>query len=108
MWMGMVREYSKAVVVVAEAGGEAAAGAGAADLDLVAPGAAAGGAARAGGRAARVALRALGVVVGGVPVATPLVDVVAHVEQAEAVGARAADRVGAFLAHAGERRVRAP
>src|SRR5690348_10417303 len=52
-----IADDAEAVVIVSEGGIEAAAGGVAADLDLVAPGAAAGGAARSVSRAARVAGR---------------------------------------------------
>src|SRR5258708_26485622 len=93
---GVARD-TEPIVRVLELRWDAGAGRAARHLDVVTPGAAAGGAPLAGFRAARIALERHRVVVGRVPVAAPLVHVVAHVEEAVCVGFGAADGFGTGL-----------
>ena len=96
---------AEAVVGVLEFWRDAGAGGAAGDFDVVAPGSTAGGFARGLHRAlfgaARVAVGRNGVVVRVVPVAAPLVDVVANIVEAEGVGGVAGDGFGAGLPASG-------
>ena len=82
---------AEAVVGVVEVGRDAGAGGAAGDFDVMAPGSAAGGFALAYSQArfgaAGIAVGRGGVVVGIVPVAAPLVDVVADVVRPKVLGA---------------------
>jgi len=92
---------AEAVVGVVEVGRDAGAGGAAGDFDVMAPTSAAGGFARRASRAdfgaGGIAIEGSGVVIRIVPVAAPLVDVVAHVIEAEIVGGVAGDRLGSGL-----------
>src|SRR5262249_312482 len=81
----------EAIIGVAELGRQGAAGRAAGDLDLMPPGAAARGAPDSALGSRRIPLGADPPVVGPVPVEAPLVDVVGHGVQAEAVGWTAHD-----------------
>src|ERR1700730_15706652 len=89
---------AEAVGGVVEVRRDAGAGGAAGDFDVMTPGTSAGGlalrASRAGFGAARIAIGGSGVEIGIIPVAAPLVDVVAHVIEAEIVGGVAGDRLG--------------
>src|ERR1039458_6124161 len=95
---------AEAVVGVAKFWWDAAARGAAGELDVVAPGAASRRAAEAVLRTARILRGRGGVVRGSVPIATPLVHVLAHVEQAVAIRLAEADGFGAVMPTAGGNR----
>src|SRR5258708_9399939 len=92
---------AEAVIGVLEFGRHAGTGGAARDLDLMAPGTSAGGLALAELEAAWIALGRHRIIVGIVPVAAPLVDIVANIVEAEKVGGVTGDWLWAVLPASG-------
>src|SRR5215469_4185922 len=88
---------TKSVVGVLKLGGNAGAGGAACDFDVMAPGASTGGFTVARVRAGWVALGRDRIIVRLVPVAAPLVHVLADVVKAEGVGRVTGDPIGSVL-----------